>query len=134
MLEHLDLDNLRKFPQVAYYFRYKLHQSDFHDLRWEDRSLGDYAAKPLYDSLTPTGQVDRSSGYNGDIASLFVPAAAGSVHDVRLLLTHIAPLDILLPSGRRNWLAIRSAARDSILQMLKVIPDAGEYRVIPLTD
>jgi hypothetical protein len=50
-----------------------------------------------------------------------------------LLLTHIAPQEIVLPSGRRNWPAIRTAAADSILQMLMAIPRSRDYRVVPLT-
>lgn len=133
MLEDIDLDALRRIPQVSYYFRYPLHRRDFHDVRLWDRVCGHYAAKPLYENLTAEKRVDRSSGYNGDVASLFVPTDAKSLHDVRLVLTHIAPRDIVLPSGRRNWPAIRTAAKDSILQMLAAIPRSQDYRVVPLT-
>lgn len=133
MLADIDLDALRSIPQVSYYFRYPLHRRDFHDVRLRDRVCGHYAAKPLYDRLTAKKRVDRSSGYNGDVASLFVPSDTKSLHDVRLLLTHIAPHDIVLPSGRRNWPAIRAAAKDSILQMLTAIPASQDYRVVPLT-
>jgi hypothetical protein len=133
VLEDIDLDALRRIPQVSYYFRYPLHRRDFHDVRLWDRVYGYYATKPLYESLTTKRLVDQSSGYNGDIASLFVSAEARSLHEVRLLLTHIAPQDIVLPSGRRNWPVIRAAARDSILQMLTAIPAAQHYHVVPLT-
>lgn len=132
MLEDIDLDALRRIPQVSYYFRYPLHRHDFHDLRLQDQVYGHYAAKPLYGRLTAEKRVDRSSGYNGDVAALFVPSGTKSLHDVRLLVTHAAPQDIALPSGRRNWPAIRAAAEDSILQMIAAIPATRDYRLVPL--
>lgn len=133
MLEDLDLHGLCRVPQISYYFRYPLHRRDFHELRWRDRVYGHYAAKPLYDRLTAQKRVDRSSGYNGDIASLFVPSDIELPHGVRLLVMHIAPQRIVLPSGRRNWPEIRAAAKASILQMLAAIPISQDYHVVPLT-
>jgi hypothetical protein len=83
--------------------------------------------------LTSKKRVDRSSEYNSDIASIFVPSEADSLRDLRLLLTYVAPQRILLPSGRRNWSVIRAAAEDGIRQMLVASPSSQEYRVVPLT-
>src|SRR5574340_1499853 len=47
MLDDLDLDELRRVPRVPYYFRYRLHRHDFHDLLVQDRLRGHYTAKPL---------------------------------------------------------------------------------------
>ena len=44
--------------------------------------------------------------------------AARAPDDVRLLLTHISPADILLPTGRRNWGAIYGAAAARITEAL----------------
>jgi hypothetical protein len=133
MLGELDLDDLRKIKQVSHYFRYPLHRRDFHDLRVQDQVRGHYAAKPLYNSLTASNRVDRSSGYSGDVASLFVPSDAASLHDVRLLLTHLAPGRVELPTGRRNWPAIRAAAESGIRQMLAGTTASQDYRLVPLT-
>lgn len=77
---------------------------------------GHYTAKPLYGRLTASGHVDRSGGYNGDVAALYVPMGARSVDDTSLFVTHIDPADIVLPSGRRNWPAIREAAERKIIE------------------
>jgi hypothetical protein len=118
MLDDLDLDELRRVPRVSSYFRYRLHRRDFHELRVQDRLRGHYTAKPLYGRLTPEGRVDRSAGYNGDVAALFVPIEAQMVHDASLILTHIDPQRVTLATGRRNWPAIREAAEHSIREML----------------
>ena len=118
MVDDLDLDELRRAPRISYYFRYPLHRRDFHELLVRDRPRGHYAAKPLYGRLTPEGRVDRSAGYSGDVAALFVPSEARTVDDVKLVLAHIDPRLVTLPAGRRNWPAIRAAAEDGIRQML----------------
>ena len=118
IIDDLDLDELRRIPRVSYYFRYPLHRHDFRDLDVEGSLRGHYAAKPLYGCLTPKGEVDRSAGYNGDIAALFVPIEARTVKDASLILIHIAPARVALPSGRRNWPAIRGAAEHGIRNML----------------
>lgn len=132
MLENIDLEELRKIPQIAFYFRYPLHRHDFHELRSQGQVRGDYAAKPLYERLTPSKHVDRYSEYNGDIASLFVPQGTNSFDALRLILTHIDRRRILLPSGRRNWPVIRAAAEESILNML-VASSSSQDRIVPLT-
>ena len=118
MLDDLDLDELRRVPRVSYYFRYRLHRRDFHELRVQDRLRGHYTAKPLYGRLTPQGRVDRSAGYNGDVAALFVPIEAQTVHDANLILTHIDPQRVTLATGRRNWPVIHEAAEHDIREML----------------
>jgi hypothetical protein len=118
MVDDIDLAALYAIPRIRYYFRYRLHRKDFHELRVRDRVAGHYAAKALYGRLTPQGRVDRSSGFNGDVAALFVPVEARTPHDVSLLLTHISPADILLPTGRRNWGAIYGAAEARIRETL----------------
>src|SRR5262249_57610992 len=71
-----DLQALRHIPQFAYYFRYPLRHRDFHEVREQGRLLGRMAAKPLYGRLTREGKVDRSSGFNGQVAVIFIPARA----------------------------------------------------------
>jgi hypothetical protein len=124
VLDDLDLDELRRVPRVAYYFRYRLHRSDFHELCAQNRLQGHYAAKPLHGRLTPRGRVDRTAPYNGDVAALFVPVEARTFDEVSLLLTHIAPQRIALASGRRNWPAIREAAEHGIREMLGLSSDS----------
>jgi hypothetical protein len=118
-LDGLDLEELRKIPDISYYFRYPLHRHDFHDLRLHGSLRGRFAAKPLYSRLTDKGRVDRSSGYSGDVATLFVPLGAKSPSDVGLLLAHMAPERIVLPTGRRNWPAILQTAEHGIMEMLE---------------
>lgn len=114
MIDDIDLEALRCAPQISYYFRYPLHREDFRELKVRETLRGHYMAKPLYGRLTPSGRVDRSAGYNGDVAALYVPAHARSADDARVLLTHIDPADVALPSGRRNWSSIRAAAEQKI--------------------
>jgi hypothetical protein len=90
MFKDVDLSELRRLPRVAYYFRYPLHHADFRVVRADGRVLGRYAAKPLYGRLAPQGAVDRTAGFNGQIAVIFLPARARSVRSARLLLTRIA--------------------------------------------
>jgi hypothetical protein len=51
-----------------------LHHSDFHELRQHGRLLGRFAAKPLYERLPGGGKINRSAGFNGHIAIIFLPA------------------------------------------------------------
>jgi hypothetical protein len=62
--------------------------------------------------------VDRSGGYNGDIAALFVPIEAEDAEEARVLLTHIPPERVVTSSGSRNWKAIRAAAEQRIRESL----------------
>jgi hypothetical protein len=118
MLDDLDLDALRRVPRISYYFRYPLHRRDFHALKLRRSLRGHYAAKPLYGRMTPDGRVDRSGGYNGDVAALFVPVDARSADDASLIVAHIDPAEVALDSGRRNWPAIRAAAVHEICKTL----------------
>lgn len=114
MIDDIDLEALRRIPQISYYFRYPLHRENFHELKVRETLRGHYAAKPLYGRLTPSGHVDRSAGYNGEVAALYLPVHARSADDARVLQTHIDPTDVALPSGRRNWSCIRAAAEQVI--------------------
>lgn len=118
MLDHLDLDVLRRVPQISYYFRYPLHRHDFHELNLKGKLRGHYAAKPLYGRFTAEGRVDRSAGYNGDVAALYVPVDARSVEDAEVIVTHMEPERVKLANGRRNWPAIREAAERGIFEAL----------------
>ncbi len=118
MIDDLDLDELRRVPRVSYYFRYPLNRQDFRELEDQYQLRGHYAAKALYGGYTSDGRVDRSSGYNGDIAALFVPVEARTVDDASLVVTHIEPEDIMLADGRRNWSAIYGAAEEEIRETL----------------
>lgn len=127
MLDDLDLAALRRQPDVARYFRYPLQRRDFRELRVGDRPRGHYAAKPLYNRLTPQGRVDRSSGYSGEVAALFVPREARTPDETELVFAHMDPTRVAQPGGRRNWSAIRAAAESGIRDMLTASspPDAG---------
>lgn len=103
MIDDLNLDELRKIRRIGYYFRYSLHRNDFHDLTIRGYIYGHYTAKPLYGRLTPEGRVDRSAGFNGDIAAIFIPLEAKTPADAALFLLHTTPEDIQLPTGKRNW-------------------------------
>lgn len=118
MLDDLQISALRTVPRIGYYFRYPLHRKDFHAFRKQNRIRGHYAAKPLYGQLTETGHVDRSAGFNGDVATLFVPLKAQTPEDVELLIGHTAPEALTLPSGKKNWDAIRHTAEKSIHALL----------------
>ena len=126
MLDDIDLADLQRQPRVSRYFRYRLHRRDFHELGLKDRPLGHYAAKPLYARLTPQGRVDRSSGYSGEVAALFVPREATTPDAARLILARMDPRRVAHPGGRRNWRAIRAAAEGGIREVLETgRPDDG---------
>jgi hypothetical protein len=122
MLDDLDLGELQRQPRVSRYFRYPLHRGDFHELRIADQPRGHYAAKPLYARLTPLGRVDRSSGYSGEIAALFVPREAVTPDKAELVLAHMDPRLVVGARGGRNWPAIRAAAESGIRGMLAARP------------
>ncbi len=128
MIDDLDLEELRRVRRNSYYFRYPLHRGDFHELKVRETLRGHYTAKPLYGRLTPSGRVDRSAGYNGDVAALYVPVEARNVGDASLFVAHIEPADVALPSGQRNWLAIRTAAEHEILDAI-IGPARNETRM-----
>ena len=119
MIDDLDLDALRKMHRIGYYFRYPLHRNNFHDLKIRDHIYGHYTAKPLYGRLTPEGRVDKSAGFNGDVAVLYVPLEAKTPGEVELFIAHTAPSNIQLPTGKRNWAKINEVAVRSITKQLE---------------
>jgi len=116
---HFDLKALRRESRIAHYFRYPLHRADFHELREHNRLLGRFAAKPLYGRLTGRGRVDRSAGYNGQLALIFIPARARSVGAAQLMLTRMPRAQVKTASRRRNWPAIRAAAERALRKRLQ---------------
>jgi len=131
MLEDLDLADLWRQPHILRYFRYPLHRRDFHELRVEARPMGHYAAKPLYARLTPQGRVDRSSGYSGEVAALFVPREAVTPGEAEVVLARMDPRYVVRPGGARNWPAIRAAAEGGIRDMLAARPSSDAERAGP---
>lgn len=119
MIDDLNLDALRKLRRIGYYFRYPLHRDNFHDLRIGDHLYGHYTAKPLYGRLTGEGRVDKSAGFNGDVAVLFAPLAVNAPDDVELLIAHSNPEHMILPSGKRNWKKINEIAVAAITKRLE---------------
>jgi hypothetical protein len=119
MIEDLDLGELRKLRRIGYYFRYPLHRDHFHDLIIRDHIYGHYTAKPLYGRLTPEGRVDKSAGFNGDVAILFVPLEAKHPDNVQLFISHTSPENIMTPAGKRNWKKINETAVEYITKQLE---------------
>ena len=103
-------------PAMRGWFRYPLHAHDFHALRDRkaQRLLGYYSAKPLYGKLDARGRVDRSAGYNGRIAGVFVPSPARSWTQAELFFTEMPKQDVTRADGRRNWAAINAAAERAL--------------------
>ncbi len=114
MIDDLDLKEIRKVRKIGYYFRYPLHRSDFHELTLDGNLRGHYTAKPLYGRLTSEGRVDKSAGFNGDIAALFVSLEAVSAHDVKTYITHTDPEKIQTSNGKKDWDVINTAAERCI--------------------
>jgi len=106
-------------PRFRHYFRYPLHARDFHPLRGPRRLLGYYSAKPLYGRLDARGRVDRSGGFSGEIAAVFVPSPAHSWRQAELLLARMPGQDVARADGRRNWPAINAAAERAILETMR---------------
>jgi len=103
---------IQKDKKVRYYFRYRLHGKDFKEVKRDGKVLGHYAAKPLYGRFMPDGRVDRSAGYNGKVAVLFISSVKDSLPEV--IITEIPKDNVLLESGKRNWGAIRKAAEEAV--------------------
>jgi len=119
MIDDLDLNELQKTRRIGYYFRYPLHRNNFHELNIRDHIYGHYTAKPLYGKLTPEGRVDKSAGFNGDVAVLFIPLGAKTFDDVELFISHASPGDVQLPTGKRNWKKIDEIAVRSLTKRLE---------------
>lgn len=120
MFKNFDLGALRRNKRIAFYFRYPLYHSEFHELRdpKTGRLIGRFAAKPIYGRLTRDGRVDRSAGFNGQVAVIFVPAHTRSAPSAQLLLARMSKAKVILPDGRRNWPAIRATAEQSVRRHL----------------
>ncbi|MGY0505890.1 hypothetical protein [Luteimonas sp. e5] len=112
-------DIARQVPRFAHYFRYPLHAGDFHALREQARLLGYYTAKPLYGRLDEAGRVDRSAGFNGEIAGLFVPSPARSFAHAWLFFARMPAEAVRNARGQRNWPAIRAAAEARLRALLR---------------
>ena len=119
ILSDFDMKALRKIPRVSYYFLYLLHTKDFRDLEICGKLRGHYTAKPLYGRMTKDGYVDKTAGFNGDIAALFIPIEAKALEEAELLITHMEVNHITLPAGRKNWPLIHSVAEKAIKEALK---------------
>ncbi len=119
MCKDFDLSVLRRDPRIAFYFRYPLHHDDFDELRENGRLLGRVAAKPLYGQLTPEGKVDRSAGFNGQVAVIFIPARARSARAAQLILTRMPKARVTRSDGKRDWPAILATAAKAVLQRMQ---------------
>ena len=111
---NVDLETLRRDRRIGFYFRYPLRRGDFWPVRAQGRLCGYATAKPLYRRLTPQGRVDRSSGYDGRVAILFIPSPARSTRRATLLFTHLPSVETVGHDGRRNWPALRAAAERAV--------------------
>lgn len=86
-----------------------------------DKKLrGHYTAKPLYGKLTAEGRVDKTSGFNGDIAALFVPLAAQNPQDARLYIAHTESAAIVDARGQKNWPVINNIAAQYIKEQISI--------------
>jgi hypothetical protein len=106
----------RQLPGSRPWFRYPLHARDFHPLRDAKSNAlrGYYTAKPLYGKLDARGRVDRSAGFDGRIAGVFVPSPARSWRQARLFFARMPNAGVARPDGKRNWPAIRAAAERTL--------------------
>lgn len=119
MLRQDDVDAARRDRRVRCYFRYRLHTRDFHDLYGGGTLRGHYTAKPLYGRVDAQGRVDRSGGYDGRIAVLFLPEPVDP-DAVRLLFARLPPPRLTTGAGRRNWPLIREAAESALRRELRL--------------
>lgn len=121
--DSLDLHALPEaLPAFRHWFRYPLHDHDFHPVRADTKRngklLGYYAAKPLYGKLDAQGRVDRSAGLNGEVIAVFVPSPARSWKRARLIRTRMPRERVRRVDGRRNWMEIRRVAEQAIVKCL----------------
>jgi hypothetical protein len=115
-----DLKALKRSPRISFYFRYLLYHSEFREIRENNSLHGYYAAKPLYGKLTEEGKVDRSAGFNGKIAVIFISSPARSAKQAQLIFTQLLKKQGTLPNGKRNCSAIRKAAEHAIREKLGI--------------
>ena len=114
----IDWGQFDRDEQFRYYFRYKVHEKDFRPATdGKGRTLGHFYAKPLYGRLDDRGRVDKSAGFNGEIAIAFAEPGEGHL---TLLFTHLPKEEIVRTDGRKNGPAIREAARRRICEHLGV--------------
>jgi hypothetical protein len=114
----IDWGQFERDGQFRHYFRYKLHEKDFRPaIDGRGRTLGHFSAKPLYGRLDERGRVDKSAGFNGEIAIAFAEPEEGRL---TLLFALLPKEEIARPDGRKNWPAIREAARRRICEHLGV--------------
>lgn len=118
------MEDLRRQRRIGYYFRYPLERKDFRPLNLDGRALGDFSAKALYNDLNDRGEVDRQSGFSGDVAALFVPEGARSAAEAMVFLAQTDPARLVRANGTRNWPEILDTARDRILEFLREGDDA----------
>lgn len=112
----IDWGQFDRDGRLRHYFRYELREEDFRPATNAlGRTLGHYYAKPLYGRLDGRGRVDKSAGFNGEIAIAFAEPEGGRL---TLLFTRLPEGEIARPDGRRNWPAIREAARRRICEHL----------------
>lgn len=119
MLSQEDVDAARRDRRVSFYFRYRLHPKDFRELRGGGKLCGHYTAKPLYGRLTQAGRVDRSGGYDGRIAILFLPEPVDPAR-LQLLLIRLPSARLTTSSGHRNWPVIRQSAESALRRELRI--------------
>jgi hypothetical protein len=114
----IDWEQFGRDELFRHYFRYKLHEKDFRPaMDGQGRTLGHFYAKPLYGRLDDRGRVDKSAGFNGEIAIAFAEPEEGRL---TLLFARLPKEDIVRPDGRKNWPVIREVARRRICEHLGV--------------
>jgi hypothetical protein len=114
----IDSGQFDRDEQFRYYFRYKLHEKDFRPvINGQGHTLGHFYAKPLYGRLDERGRVDKSAGFNGEIAIAFAESEEGHL---TLLFARLPKEEIVRADGRKDWPAIREAARRRICEHLGV--------------
>lgn len=114
-IDWADFDRDERF---RHYFRYKLHEKDFRAATdGQGGIVGHFYAKPLYGRLDERGRVDKSAGFRGEIAIAFAEPEAGHLI---LLFTRLPATEITRADGKKNWPAIREAARRRICEHLGV--------------
>ena len=118
MITDFAIDDLRKVRAISFLFRYPLHLRDFHEMRRGSELRRHYAAKALFNDCSASGEVDRTTGYSGEIVALYVPITARRADEARICTTRIPPDLVLRNDGRRNWPEILKAAEACLQRMI----------------